>query len=310
MSDALHAKLKAIEPRIAEAYKAAVKDNVIDAAALRAIMMRIADPKGPKEGDISPEEAEALVLIIDSGELNPASKTALLDVLRTKTLASRILNGTGVELKSDDPELASFHSVFAIRHTGNLKFHSKGTNLTYSPSQYQAIAQLVKDGKIKVVKVMDRGLSAKTGQDALYVAGINTFFFNQHAGETDFFSRPAAVVHEATHAVQDWFDVTATVRHIETDAYIAEAVVDKSTRVRDVLKTAAKFVIDGKATKGNKAWEQAYDAAAELIDTHPVYKDRAKDVDSMAEKANEATELAKVIKALERPAGKSPAPRK
>ncbi len=217
----------------------------------------------------------------------------------------RIVNGTGVELKPNDPELATFHSVFAITRTGNLKFFSKGTNLTYSPSQYQAVAQLVKDGKIKVVKVMDRGLAVKAGADAMYVPEGNAFFFFQHSGETDFFSHAPTIVHEATHAVQDWFDIPATVttRYIETDAYIAQAVVDPAMKADEKLKAAAKFVREGKATKGNKAWEDAYDAVAALMDKHPVYKDSAEDPTTMAENAGEKAELEKVIKALEKPAG-------
>src|SRR5215475_11645805 len=177
MSEELYKKLRAVEPSVAEAYKAAVKNNEIDITALKAILMKVFDPNGPGKSDISPEEAEALVLIIDSGELKAGTKNALLTNLLTDRGLMTVFNGTGVELKPDDPELASFHAVFAIKFTGNLKFFSKGTNLTYSPVQYQAIAQLVKAGKIKVIKVMDRGLLAKTGADCLYLAPSNMFFF-------------------------------------------------------------------------------------------------------------------------------------
>jgi hypothetical protein len=313
VSEALYEKLKRAEPTVAEAYKAAVKGNEIDIAALKAIMLKIVDPNGPKGGDISPEEAEALVLIIDSGELKPGTKTALLEALSKNRAFESILNGSGVELKPDDKELTSFHSVFAIKYTGNLKFYSKGTNLTYSPMQYQAVAQLVKDGKIKVVKVMDHGLSARSGADCMYVAPINTFFFFQHAGEADYFSHAPTIVHEATHAVQDWFDVPAevTTRFVEADAYIAQATVDPNMQADAKLKAAADFVRKGTATKGNKAWEGAYEAVAGLIDKHPLYKARAADPVKMAEGKDEKTEFEKVIKALEQPDGaKSPPARK
>jgi hypothetical protein len=311
MSDALYKKLKDVEPTIAEAYKAAVKGNVINHDALMAILTKVVDPNGLKKSDISPEEAQALVLIIDSGELTDSTKKSLLAAIRHENGLNSLLNGTGVELAPNDPELARFHSVFAIKHTGNLKFYSKGTSLTYSPSQYQAVAQLVKGGKIKVVKVMDRGLFAKAVADAIYVPdGGGTFFFAEHPGEKDFFLRAPDIVHEATHAVQDWFDIssTVTVRYVEADAYIAQAVVD-AKNAPQVLKAAAKFVLDGKATKGNEAWEKAYEAAAVWVDNHADYKDRANDASKMAEGASESTEFAKVIKALEKPAGKS-APKK
>src|SRR5262249_32085416 len=104
MSDALYQKLKAVEPSGAQAYKAAVKGDEIDSSALRAILTKILDPKGPKASDISPDEAEALVLIIDSGELKPGTKNALLTVLLKDKGMEAVLNGTGVELKPDDPE--------------------------------------------------------------------------------------------------------------------------------------------------------------------------------------------------------------
>lgn len=314
MSEELYKKLMAVEPNVAQAYKATVKGDDIDSAALKAILQKIFDPNGPKNSDISPEEAEALVLIIDSGELKPGTKNALLRVLLTDRGVQPLVNGTGVELKPDDPEIADFHSVFAIKFTGNLKFFSKGTNLTYSPVHYQAIAQLVKDGKIKVIKVMDSGLLARTGADCSYLATSNTFFFFQHPGEANFFVHAPSIVHEATHAVQDWWDIPpeVTTRFAEADAYIAEATVNPSAAMNAELKAAADLVIKGKATKGNPAWEKVYDAVAASMDRNPLYKDRVNIPTKMAEGTGEKAEFEKVIKALEKPDGvkKSPPARK
>jgi hypothetical protein len=310
MSTALYDKLKKVEPRVAEAYKAAVTGKDIDLPTLQAIMRPVIDSKGPKGEDISPEEAEAIVLIIESGELQPGIKERLLKQLLTDKGMEKVLNGTGVELKPNDPELASFYGVFAIKYTGNVKFYSKGTNLTYSPQQYQAIAQLVKNGKITVVKVMDRGLLAKTGADCMYVAPSNMFFFFQHPGEKDYFSHAPSIVHEATHAVQDWFDVpsSVTTRYVEADAYIVEAMVDPTAPMHKKIKTAMDFVRDGTATKGNEAWYDAYEKVAELIDKDPRYVDRAQDPVKMDEGTGERAEFEKVIKALQKTAGGAAAP--
>ena len=307
MSDALYAKLKAVEPTVAEEYKAVVKNDVVDVEGLKKIILKIIAAKGPAGGDISSKEAQALVLIIESGELSEKAKTQLLDALRQPQVMERVLNGSSVVLKNGESELETFLSVFAIKHTGKIKFYSKGTNLTYSPSQYQAIAQLVKDGKISVVKIMDAGLSAQAGVDAVYSAESNAFLFPEHKGEA-FFSMPSEIVHEATHAVQDWFDVNSTVRFVEADAYVAQAVAETNPKLRKELKAAAKFVTDGTAVKGNKAWYDAYDAVVAMVDVHPNYKDRKDDdTKKMIEKAaNEPKEFQKVLNALSAPAKAPP----
>jgi hypothetical protein len=310
MSDALFAKLKDVEPNIANEYKAVVKGNVVGVEELKKIILKVVDAKGPGGSDISSAEAEALVLIIESGELSDTAKRALDGALRTKNVMQSIVSGTAVEIQKDDPELTAFHSIFAIKYTGKIKFYSKGTNLTYAPSHYQAIAQLVKEGKIKVVKVQDRGLSATIGADALYVATRNTFFFFEHRGEANYFSHAPNIVHEATHAVQDWFDVpsSVTVRFVEADAYIAQAVLDTDPKTHKDLKAAAKFVTDGKAIKGNQDWYDAYDAVLALVDRHPLYKDRKDDATDMVEQAgDEPKEFARVLKALSQTAAKPPA---
>ena len=134
MSDALFAKLTTVDRNIANEYKRIVKDGVIDVEGLKKIILKIIDPKSPKGGDISSAEAQALVLIIESGELDDNAKRSLDAALRTVLVKEKIVNGASVELKKNDPELAGFHSAFAIKNTGKVKFYSKGTNLTYSPS--------------------------------------------------------------------------------------------------------------------------------------------------------------------------------
>ena len=80
--------------------------------------------------------------------------------------------------------------------------------------------------------------------------------------------RNRALVHEGTHIIQDWEDVTSLAHHNEADAFIAEAVADltsypdsRDTDDGDVEKTAlaaAQMVIDKTAIDSNKDWQEAY----------------------------------------------------
>ena len=68
------------------------------------------------------------------------------------------------------------------------------------------------------------------------------------------------IVHEATHAIQDWQDVAAKNKYIEADAYIAGAVADlaqggnvvaaQTGLIYPAATSAAKLVLAG---RGNPA---------------------------------------------------------
>jgi hypothetical protein len=74
------------------------------------------------------------------------------------------------------------------------------------------------------------------------------------------------LVHEGTHVIQDWEDITSLSHHNEADAFIAQAVAEltlyrDAPDTDDVSKTAlaaAKMVIDKTAIDSNKDWQTAY----------------------------------------------------
>ena len=90
------------------------------------------------------------------------------------------------------------------------------------------------------------------------------------------------IVHEATHSIQDWADVSAKNKYIEADAYIAGVVADlaqggKGTAdltgwVWTPAKEAAKLVLAGKASANDKAWTDAYDAVVKEVESDDDYK--------------------------------------
>jgi len=73
-------------------------------------------------------------------------------------------------------------------------------------------------------------------------------------------------VHEGTHIIQDWQDVSSFAHHNEADAFIAQAVAEltlyaDAPETDDVSKkalAAAKMVIDKTAIDSKKDWQTAY----------------------------------------------------
>src|SRR6516225_248977 len=76
------------------------------------------------------------------------------------------------------------------------------------------------------------------------------------------------LVHEGTHVIQDWEDVTSLAHHNESDAFIAQAIAELTLEPDatddedgDVSKKAfgaARMVINKTATDSNAAWQKAY----------------------------------------------------
>jgi len=75
-----------------------------------------------------------------------------------------------------------------------------------------------------------------------------------------------ALVHEATHVIQDWQDVSSFAHYEEADAFIAEAVAEltlypdapETDDVSKKARAAAEMVIDKTAIDSNKDWQTEY----------------------------------------------------
>src|SRR5262245_15795578 len=89
------------------------------------------------------------------------------------------------------------------------------------------------------------------------------------------------VVHEATHAIQDWLDVEKENMYMECDAYIAQSVIYKTLRDRlqpgqttpvgVAYDVAADLVRSGNAKSLNKPWTDAYDKVLAAVTKDPRY---------------------------------------
>ena len=103
------------------------------------------------------------------------------------------------------------------------------------------------------------GLSAFANDTATYISNLNYLMIYG----MDPRKRRVAIVHEATHVIQDWEDVASLTHHSEADAFIAESVAElvlypnsRDPDDGDVEKkalAAAQMVIDKAAIDSSKS---------------------------------------------------------
>jgi hypothetical protein len=149
-----------------------------------------------------------------------------------------------------------------------------GTGIAYTADRYMAIKRLIADGKIKVFEVDAGALHSAAG---LYRSDIDRLVIYK--------GLPPAVtiwtiIHEVTHAIQDWRDVLVDHEYTEADAYIAAAAaalaVDQGTldamAEYDAQKEAAHMVLDKKATSRSDKWLKAYTAVVWAVRKDPTYR--------------------------------------
>jgi hypothetical protein len=162
---------------------------------------------------------------------------------------------------------------------GKITFWSPGSGLTYTPLLYAAIKELIARQQIWVYEVAAGALRPYLNLGGEYRSDINRLIVYTGPAPVEM---NILIVHECTHAIQDWLDLTNLHKeHAEADAYIAQTVAahaqgqTKSTMdppIGDVVDEAAKVVIDGKANAGGDSeWISAYYKVVEAVLKDPTF---------------------------------------
>lgn len=141
-------------------------------------------------------------------------------------------------------------------------FKSPGTKISYAPFDYIAVGQLILNRDVKVFMSKTGGLSVLADVSGVYMHEENYFMIYN----TEPRARRLNFVHEGTHIIQDWQDVSSFAHHNEADAFIAQAVAEltlypDAPETDDVSKkalAAAKMVIDKTAIDSNNDWQTAH----------------------------------------------------
>src|SRR5262245_37671576 len=189
-----------------------------------------------------------------------------------------LYRGAGSYVMGDD--LEPIYRALDVGTIGRIQFSSPGTGISYTPAHYRAMAMLVRQGEISVVRIKDKGLTFQNLRTmAQYDSEANRLLLLDGAPEHLKFN---VLVHEFTHAIQDWLNGMFWLdKHIEADAYIAGAVASHARgpyfppgddRFALSYHVAAPLVLSGKATWGNKPWERAYQRVVDSLDQDPFYE--------------------------------------
>jgi hypothetical protein len=166
-------------------------------------------------------------------------------------------------------DLQPIYAALGMGNIGKINFVSPGTRLAYTPNLYGTIRWLVNQGQIRVFEVDAAALLSRVSN---YRSDINRLIlYKGLAPQLSIMS----IVHEVTHAIQDWRNLVSGHKYIEADAYIAAAVAALSTDPNCAFleypaqKPAAKLVLAGQAFGTNTAWIQAYADVRKAVEADP-----------------------------------------
>lgn len=310
-------QIREADPNVASEYQAVMKDkSSMDVQGVKRVFAKVME-----NSLISAGEAKALLMIINSGVLSADARKLLIAALSDTQSFAAMVNGSYHILKKDDKndqkELEAFYKAFD--KTANIDFWSQRSVRAYNPAQYQVIKQAVKVGVVRVVKVLDGGLYSNLagGNFAKYAPGLNVLFVFQPRTGSNFFADVPLLVHEVTHAIQDFYDMKGILtKFTEADAYVAQAVASLipgqtltgNTPLEKAALKAAGFVQKKTAVRSNQDWKDAYDEVVAAVAVHPEYA-KVKDVEvDMTEDGTELQIMLDSLQSLEKrkpvPAGK------
>ena len=283
-------------PMTSEQIAARLKDDKIKTAYLAAV-------RGRKTGKKATEliDMEELKVIwkkaTDFGTINKNEEADLELLAANADMSDKVRERLKADLKKWADQKADHMHKDRLRgkdlapvidmlkeHTSSqyMKFTSPSPATHYAPSMYRTIANLIVDGKIAVfeydhgkegeeesVKKQRGGTYKHKGNELLLLRGQQPVH------------RRAVLIHEATHAIQDYLNVGKAVKYIEADAYIAQTLVyltyGSKLKKTDLFKAAGK-VAQGLRVPSPVVDSVAYDELVAAITVHPLYKEKAEEI--------------------------------
>jgi hypothetical protein len=178
---------------------------------------------------IDKKETADLALLLEYAQLAPNIKRHLRTLLFNKEIQiarqkRRRLSGN--ELRD---------VVYVLRkHTRGLKFTNPKDNITYSERHYDVIGERILRGAIRVFTYVDRTSGAIFVSEGHYRGLENELYIRHPYYDVTSDGNPdphlkalnfaGVIVHEVTHAVQDWMDLRISPNSSEADAYLASAL--------------------------------------------------------------------------------------
>ena len=271
----LYDDIAALDRNIADRWKTRMNGKmdkpVLTAADVDFIVSDIVESLKTSDG-ITQKQGEALVLLsnasIDADDLK--SKAGIKRLRHYVNIWEKALK---LNLKiATDADFPLFSAALSNELVSRVTFKSPGTKISYSPSDYVAVGQLIIRKEVTVMFSQSGGLADHAREGGSYFSSANIMILNHAIG------RKITLVHEATHVIQDWKDVKSLVHHEEADAFIAESVArfsafakmpdesefDGST-VEGSALGAARLIVENKATESNRDWLHAYEKVVATV---------------------------------------------
>lgn len=259
--------LTKLDPGLANRWKTRTRDNENHVLSARDIDFILADViKTARTKDITEKQGEAILLMVNAsikadGGKSSAAIDRVAHYVNLWEKARRLNLQPVVEFDALLP-IADFLRNGVV---SQVLFKSPGTGINYAPFDYIAVGQLILDHDVWVAMSKSGGLSSLADTSGAYGHDFNVFeIYNMEPR-----ARRINFVHEATHIIQDWNDVTSYVHHDEADAFIAAAIAEVALAkdfpppttadgVSAAANIAARMVIDKTAADGNEDWQTAY----------------------------------------------------
>jgi hypothetical protein len=258
--------LTALDRKLADRWKIRTRDNVRHILTPADIDFILGDLiRSARTTDITANQGSAIIMMYNASvaansEKSGAAFDRIVHYVNIWEKAFRL----NMQSIVDEEQLQQIADLLGNGVVSRITFKSPGTNISYAPFDYIAVGQLIVNRDVKVFVSHTGGLSTFADDAAAYHSNLNYLMIYK----MDPRKRRLNIVHEATHTIQDWEDVTSLAHPIEADAFIAEAVAEltlypdsRDPDDGDVEKTAlaaAKMVIDKTAIDSNKAWQTAY----------------------------------------------------
>ena len=262
----LNDKVASLDKGIADRWKARTHDNPrhkLTPHDIDAIISPLFKTKQMTK--ITERQAQAIVMLVQETGLEKGA----IDRIRQYVQLAEKSSSVEFEPLITDDQLSSIYS--ALASAPRFSFTNPRTQITYAPNDYAAVGELIRQKKILVFQAKLGGLEVLTNDSGEYLSDRNLLFIYDGLNNAE---RPSTIVHEATHAIQDWRDLRIQARYAEADAYIAGSSTLSKPAFAGALAAAAfaasRLVIGGTAQPGNGAWKTAYDDVVKAYeDGHP-----------------------------------------
>jgi hypothetical protein len=270
-------KLKALDDPIAKKYVALTKDDP---------KVQI-DPKGAneilkvtrKDKKITDKELDAIILLIQMDVFTTDAKKVVEQGIITELTKVTLKDPEAKGRLLNADEVNQVFSALSMA-AANVNFVSNGTFISFDAAKYEAIKVLIKQNDIMLVAANYPKRPA--GLKGEYHAASNIMFIFEGGSGGATIDAPN-IVHELTHAIQDFSDIYYYTKNVETDAYIAETVCERVMNKpieenEKIFGRAVDIAMKNKANLSNDNWMKTYRKAADDLDDLMSYKGSAKDM--------------------------------